>query len=190
MLPDGDLRADDFTAEKINDYPMIVLPDCWKLTQNQACIVLDYARKGGRVLIYGRLDESGHFAKAMRGLENVLFVCDGEPQRADIQSFLSVFDAMYDPISVLACGNPNLGLQRCDGEGRTVVHILNYAYNTEKDVVLPERDVEIMLRDVPGRRVNVFRLDGESDAFDVRIEDDILIVRLHEAGVYSAVVIE
>ena len=59
MMPDGVLREDDFRAEALEPYPMIVLPDCVKLTPSQADIILHYAKTGRKVLVYGGLHALG-----------------------------------------------------------------------------------------------------------------------------------
>ena len=190
MLPDGEFRADDFTAQRLAGYPMIVVPDCWDLTENQADILYDYARAGGKVLIYGRLDEDGDLKARLQGMENVRFVTPGEPDRSDLPAFTSAFEEMYAPISVVSCENPNLGLQRYDKEGRAFIHILNYAYDASRDEIDPCRDVEVTLKDVSGKRVRVFRLDCETDRFTTRAENDALIVTLPEVPVYTVIVVE
>ncbi len=189
MMPDGDLREDDFTAEKLTGYPMLVLPDCFLLTGNQADIIRNYAEEGGAVLVYGRLAEGTGLAEALRSLPNVRFVGEGEPGASDAPAFLKVFEEMYGEVSVVRCESRDLGLMRYDDDAGTYVHLLNYAYDPERDAVEPARGVELVLDDVPGGEVRVYRLDGEADDFEAVRDGERLTVKLREVSVYTAVTV-
>ena len=66
MLPDGDLREDDFTAEKLEGYSLVVVPDCDVLTENQQTILLRFAENGGRVIVAGRIAEGSELAEKLK----------------------------------------------------------------------------------------------------------------------------
>src|SRR6185437_6796380 len=58
MFPDGTLRADTVTAEVLDRYSALVLPDCANLTAHQADALLGYLDGGGRAIVTGRLGET------------------------------------------------------------------------------------------------------------------------------------
>lgn len=186
MLPDGDFRPDDFTREDIADYPMLVIPDCNLLTQNQADVLEQYAKDGGKVLVYGRLAENTSLADRLAGLENVCFVPLEDDLEASMARLLEAFDSMYAPVSTVRCSDTRLGLQRFDKDGKTYVHLLNYAYDAEKDCIIPASQVEVRLRQVEGT-IRVFTLEGETQRFTVTKEKDETIVTLESMPVYAVV---
>ncbi len=158
MLPDGDLREDDFCGETLDPYDMLVVPDCWVLTPGQADILLEYARSGRGVLVYGRLAEDTDLAEKIGKYENVRFVSLEE----GISGFRKAFDEMYAEIRCVdlsvseaadrssheeqTAGNaPEIGMQRYDAGGKTYVHLLNYAYDDASDAIIPVENVEVRL---------------------------------------------
>lgn len=186
MLPDGDFRPDDFTREDIADYPMLVIPDCNLLTQNQADVLEQYAKDGGKVLVYGRLAENTGLADRLAGLDNVCFVPLEDDLEASMARLLQTFDSMYAPVSTVCCSDTRLGLQRFDKDGKTYVHLLNYTYDAEKDCIIPAKQVEVSLRQVEGP-IRVFTLEGETEHFTVTQKKDETIVTLESMPVYAVV---
>ena len=67
------------------------------------------------------------------------------------------------------------------------MHLINYDYSEEKDGIVPADKVRITLRDVSGRNVRVFRLDGETDAFSVSTDGETIQIDLFHVPVYTAV---
>ena len=189
MLPDGDFRADDFTADRLQPYGMLVVPDCHVLTQNQADILEAYARQGRKLLIYGRLAENTDLNQRLQGLENVRFVENaGADHRTGMARFSMAFQEEYRGVSVISCSDPRLGLQRFDKDGKTYVHLLNYAYDAKRDCIAEDQEVTLHLREVSGP-VRVFTLLGETEDFSVRREENDYVVTLHHLPVYAAVTV-
>ncbi len=188
MLPDGELRADDFTADQIADYPMIVIPDCDTLTENQSQIVWEYAEKGGQVLVYGRPDVERELAKHLRTLPNVTFV--DMPQDADegMAAFRKAFEPLYEKISTVTCSHRSLGMQRYDKDGRTIIHLMNYAYDGDKDAVQPVPEVTLTIREAQGE-VKAITLDDAAVPFTCTKADDTLIITLQNVPLYTVVTI-
>lgn len=186
MVPDGDFRPDDFKAEDIAVYPMLVVPDCNELTVNQANILEAYAKNNGKVLVYGRLAENTDLANRLAGLPNVRFVSLHDNLQESMERFLSAFDAMYADVCTVRCSDSRLGMQRFDWNGKTYVHLLNYGYDATKDRIEPVHQVTLRLRDVAGP-IRVFTLDGETDRFSVTVENDETVVTLETLQVYAAV---
>lgn len=208
MLPDGELREDGFAPEALDPYPMVVVPDSPVLTKNQQDILLAYAQNGGKVLVYGRLAEGSGLTDRLRALDNVCIVsgisphglgaqkdadakatAPGEAQPDDIAQFESAFDDMYASVSTAICTAPDIGMHRYDSDGRTFVHLLNYAYDREKDRMVSPGEVKVVLKDVAGRSIRIWGLDGEAPAtdHDVKKEADGIEVTIRNMGVYKVI---
>jgi hypothetical protein len=183
MMPDGELREDDFTAEKLAPYPMVIVPDAPVLTKNQQEILLAYAQKGGRVLIYGRLAEGSDLADSLKAYENVTFAADG------MENFEPVFAEEYAGVSSAVCTDPRMGMHRYDADGRTFVHLLNYDYDKEEDRIRPIEEAEVTLRETASKEVKVWSLDGEVPAgeFEVVRREKEISVKLFNVGVYRVI---
>ncbi len=181
MMPDGLLREDDFTAEDIAGYRMLVVPDCFTITQGQAYAILEFAKSGAPVLIYGRLAEGSSLADTLREFENVCFAAEG------IDEFARCFDRMYGPVSAAECSDKRIGMNRYDSEDGTFVHLINYDYSEEADQVKPAEEVTVTLKDLPGRNVRVHRLDAETDEYTLRYEGDACVITLRNVPVYTVI---
>ena len=189
MMPDGDLREDDFSAEKIASYSMVIAPDCCVLTQNQADILYDYAKAGGLLLVYGRLAENTDLRQKLEAFPNVRFVDFGKEKTPCFPQFEAAFREMYGQICTAECSFPEIGMQRYDTDGKTFVHLLNYDYDPEKDVITAQNDVTIRLTSLCGETVRVYTLDGETDAFTVAKDEDTLTITLRSVPVYMVIVV-
>lgn len=188
MLPDGDLRPDDMTADWLKPYPMIIIPDCNELTDNQAQLVLDYARQGGKVLVYGRLAENTDLAAQLKPMGNVVFVAAQEDVAQGMAAFNAAFQAMYAPLNTVVCSDKRLGLQRFDKDGRAFVHLLNYGYDAKADQVQPLPEVTLTLTQTTGEP-QVHTLDGVLPEMVWHRQGDQLTVTLHQVPVYTVVTV-
>ena len=181
MMPDGELREDDFAEDALDPYPMIILPDCWKITGRQADVILRYARTGRPVLVYGSLAEGTDLTGQLAGLENVCFVPEG------IDLFREAFDRMYGEAGCVFCSDGRVGIHRCDDGGRTFVHVLNYTYNKEEDAVRPIENLEISLRELQGDAFRIYTLDGSEVPFSTRKEAEDTVICLERVPVYLVI---
>ena len=184
MLPDGELREDDFDAEQLEPYPLLILPDCWSLTDSQAAAVLQCAEAGKKILVYGSLAEGTDLADRLASFENVFFVSEG------MDALMAVFTRLYGETGTLFADDPRIGMHRFDTEDKTFVHILNYDYCKEKDAILPIDEVKVALRDLPGSRITVYHLDGQSDSFACEQRGDDTVITLTQVPVYTVITIE
>ncbi len=186
MLPDGDLRADDFSAGRLQSVPLVILPDCSTLTENQRAILLDYARGGGRVLVSGALAEGTDLREQMAKTGNAVFVpLEGNRER-DVPRFMAAFERLYAPIAPVVCRAEDVGVQRCDADGKTFVHLLNYRWSEEEDRVLPIDELRFTLRSVPAGEPRILVPEGMPvPACSLVREGDLVHVTLRNAGVYT-----
>jgi hypothetical protein len=186
MLADGDVRDDDFTLDVIRPYPLVVVPDCYILTQNQADVLVQYVKEGGSLLIHGRIGENVDAAARLKELDNVIFTDCGQEFKAANQSLMEGFKKLYNPACTLESISGKLGIQRFDKDGRTFVHILNYGYDASRDAVLPAETATVSLRDVSGN-VKVYTLDGSAVTHEVNRQGDAWKITLHHLPVYTVI---
>jgi hypothetical protein len=186
MLADGDVREDDFTLDVIRPYPLVVVPDCYILTQNQADVLVQYVKEGGSLLIHGRIGENVDAAARLKELDNVVFTDCGQDFKAANQTLMEGFKKLYKPACTLECISGKLGIQRFDKDGRTFVHILNYGFDASRDAVLPAETATVSLRDVSGN-VMVYTLDGSAVTHEVNRQGDAWKITLHHLPVYTVI---
>lgn len=188
MLPDGDFRPDDLAADRLEGYPLVIVPDCWVLTENQRRILLDYARGGGRVLAAGRLAEGTSLARELAETGNAVFVSLEGEKEDDVPRFMAAFETLYAGFAPLECRLDKVGAQRYDCGGKTFVHLLNYSYDEQADRILPIERLELTLRDVPDGEPEILVPDGVPvPACEIRREGNVARVTLRNAGLYTLI---
>lgn len=186
MLPDGDFREDDVTAEWLEGYPLVIVPDCFALTENQRQILLGYAQEGGKVIVAGRIATGTDFPEELSRTGNAFFVpLHGDKER-DIRDFMNVFDKVYGPVAPVECVREKIGVQRYDDGGKTWIHLLNYQYDEREDRVQPVGRLELKLRRVGSKMPKVLVPDGVPvPACEIRHEGEKTILVLHNVGLYT-----
>ena len=188
MLPDGDFRADDFTAERLERYPLVIVPDCHVMTENQRQILLAYARAGGKVLAAGRVAEGTGLAEALKETGNAVFVPAEGAKEQYMPGFLQAFEAMYAPMAPVDCRAEKIGVQRYDDGGRTYIHVLNYRYDEGEDRVMPAERLELTLREIPAGEPEILTPEGtEPPAWELIREKDCARLILRGAGLYTVI---
>ncbi len=191
MLPDGDLRKDDLSADRLDSYPLVVVPDCFVLTGNQQRILLDYVSGGGKVLVAGRCAEGTSLKDDLEKTGNAVFVgLDGSSEEYT-ECFMDVFDPLYEDISPVSCDIGDLGLQRYDRDGNTWIHILNYRYDETSDCVIPVPCIRLSVRDVKRAKPRVYSPEGVTTA-RIRTEwkDGGALITLENVGLYTVIEIK
>lgn len=186
MLPDGDFRPDDFTAERLAGYPLVIVPDDYVLTENQQSILLDYAKNGGKVLVAGRLAEGTSLLENLLATGNAVHVPIEAADTSYMDAFMSAFEALYSPIAPAACGDERVGIQRFDDENSTYVHILNYQYNADADCIDPIPELTVQVKDAAGKQLQVIVPEGmPQPEYDISQDKGDAIILLKNAGLYT-----
>jgi hypothetical protein len=127
ITPDGILREDDFDESALEGYRVVVLPDCYEMTDHQVDVLCRWAAEGGRIVVHGRCYARERFEKA-----GAVFTED----------FMEGFMPVYNGQSTVSCSDGLLGLRRCDGVNFAAVHLINYAYDMQPDKTAPSKSVE------------------------------------------------
>jgi len=186
MLPDGDFRPDDFTGDRLEGYPMVIIPDAYVLTENQQRCVLDYAAKGGKVLVLGRLAEGTGLLADLLATGNAVHVPIEDSGTGYMDAFLRAFADMYEPIAPAACQHEQIGIQRFDDEQDAYVHILNYNYNAESDCIEAIPELKIFVRDVKADDLTVIVPENQpAPEYTAENGEDGVCVTLKQAGLYT-----
>ncbi|MBE6935029.1 MAG: hypothetical protein E7458_00855 [Ruminococcaceae bacterium] len=190
MMPDDRLRKDDMTLDRIADYPMLVIPDAFEITPNQAEILRAYAAKGGQILIYGRLADGTTLLDELAALPNVRVLPMDEDAEAGIRAFGKLFAEQYAPVASLTCDDTRIGIQRFDDEGKTYVHVLNYSYKTATDHIDILEEVTFTLSDV-AKEAKVYTLSGDPmPEMETACENGKVRVTLKNVPLYTVVAFE
>ena len=189
MLPDGDFRPDDFTADRLAGYPMVIVPDNYVLTENQQHILLDYAKAGGKVLVVGRLAEGTALLSDLLATGNAVHVPINPADTSYMEAFLSAFEAMYAPIAPAVCADERVGIQRFDDENGTYVHILNYQYSAELDRIEAIPELDLHVKGVAGNKLEILALDGKTPTnHSIHMDNSDICIQLKNVGLYTVLV--
>ncbi len=186
MLPDGEFRRDDFSPDRLEGVPLVIVPDCFLLTGRQQQILLDYARKGGQVLVQGRLAEGTSLRQELEKTGRAVFVPLEEDKT--LPRFMEAFEKLYAPIAPVTCRSREVGVQRYDRDGKTWIHLLNYRYDEKEDRVLPLETLALTVRNVPEKTPQVLVPDGMPvpECHAVRREDTAEVL-VRSAGLYTVI---
>ena len=187
MMPDGILREDDFSIELIKDYPLLVIPDCYKITDKQQKILLEYAANGGRILVMGRIAEGSSLREELEKSGNAVFTELSEKKEKYMPVFMEAFEGMYKDIAPILCDAKDVGIQRYDKDGTSYIHILNYRYDGEADRIKPIEKLKLTLRDVADN-ITVTAPEGVNAA-EVTVEKEgrDTVITLSDAGLYTLI---
>lgn len=187
MLPDGELRPDDFTADRLTGYPLVIVPDAWTLTANQQAILLDYAQQGGQVLVLGRLAEGTDLLERLLATGHAVHVPITAPDAAAYTAdFLAAFETVYGPIAPVVCTADKVGAQRYDADDAVYVHLMNYRYDADADRITPVPELTLSVRGMAGRVPEIIVPDGQAiPAVSVVPDSGDACITLKDAGLYT-----
>ena len=188
MMADGELREDDFTLQDIARYPMVVLPDCDKLTDSQAAVLLDYAKSGGKVVAHGRLAEGTDLLNQLQATGNLIHTQEADSFEAAMANFSQALLPAYEPLRSVELSDKNLGVHRFTNEKGTYIHLMNYDYDQAQDRVLPTGAVTVSVK--AKGKVSVNTLEGAVSDFTVTEQADGLDITLPSVPVYLVIAVE
>jgi hypothetical protein len=182
FLPDGTLRPDTLTPERLRQYRTLILPDCVFLTPHQAQCLQAYLDGGGQLLVLGELGLNLPAAARQALLTHAGTLCLETPAGLDPAQWPG------GP-QLTAAGRDDLALhvQRLD-DGSAAVHLIRYAYDEAADRVsdlpalaltlrLPETFAHIEVH-APGREVSA-TLTTSGPLHHVRLEAVPLYCVIH-----------
>ena len=180
MFPEGKIRPDTITLDKLDQYRTLVMPQCQFLTPIQAEIVKAFLYRGGRVLVIG--DFGINLPADVRG---ELFA---HPHLVRTTSF-HTSDLMDGP-QVSTRGAPDLAitLQRVDLG--VAIHVIRYDYDDTRDEVpvLPQLELDIRLPR-PFRMAKAFSPTGNLQV-SMNASKEIHRLQLWDVPIYSVILLQ
>lgn len=182
MYHDGDLRADDASAEQLAPYQEVVLPGCSALTGQQVDAVLDYLESGGRVLVVGELGTTAGDRDVRRILEHAGTVVVDGPALPE--------SCFQRPPQLQSASKSPLGLNiQRTAAGTAALHVVNYDYDAAAERTVPLADMELGVR-LPGpvSRARV-SAPGEPD-LELEVDSDEAYSRFTLPGLRNYAVVE
>jgi hypothetical protein len=191
LCADGELREDDFSFADIEDYPVLVLPDCHVITERQAGAIEQFAAKGKTVILWGRYAENLPGAKEkLLKYESVRPCANHADKTSAIKAFAGCFNENYRPLVKIS--EPSLGVHtHKTGENKLAVHLINYHYDHAADAV-HDIDVEMEIRR-PVHSAVLHTLTGDAEkipADRLKIKDGKSCIQLISLPLYAVVEIE
>ncbi|MHC1785731.1 MAG: hypothetical protein AB9880_01530 [Christensenellales bacterium] len=185
MMADGDLLEDTFTLEEISGYPLVVLPDCDRLTAGQQEILLAYAQAGGKVLAHGRLAEGTDLLDRLAQTGNLTRTGNADAFDQAMGNFRAGFLPAYAPWRSVQVSDTRLGVHRVTNQTGTYIHLMNYEYDAAADHIRRSTDVVVKTR--ARGKVSVHTPDGKDIAFTAQDDKVGTTIRLDAVPVYLVI---
>lgn len=181
FFPDGVTAEDRVDAQTLHRYRTVILPGCSFLTVAQAEALLAYLNRDGRVVIAGATGEN--LAEALR---KQLLSHPGVVQAShhDVDALLPLGRQVSgDPLQDVAVNIHRLS------EDSAAVHLIDYAYDAELDVIPPRFNVQLSVR-LPQDLTHATAVmhTDETVELEVAFEDGCSTVNLGEFALYCIVV--
>lgn len=190
FMADGDLREDVFSIKDIGNYEMIVLPDCNTLTENQANVIEKYVKNGGNVLIFGEAAENlpGWLDK-MKKIEGVTYCVNQSVKPEALKEFDRVFQSAYKDLWKVTLDNDAIGMQTHSIENGMAIHLINYDYSKQEDVVKPLKELNLKVHLTGGKYsgIKIHTLNGREVKFESSRDNDILNIKIYDLPLYAVV---
>ena len=137
VLHDGLAREDDFSAADVERYRTVVAAGCHTLSARQLAGLADYLERGGELAVHGAFAEN-------LPIERRAILTHPRTRRvatADVESLVG------RPPQVVVPADLDLATTvRVVGDGSSAVHVVNYAYDSERDAVCVADDCTLRVR--------------------------------------------
>jgi len=140
FFPDGELRPDTITAERLRQYRTVILPDCRVLTPAQAAALAGYLEAGGRLMVLGELGlnlPEDDWQGLLRHKDTL--------QVDNWRSFEP--NLLREGVQVQIEGAPPLAIHIQRVDAGAAIHIIRYDYDEAGDTmpVLPSLTIQVRL---------------------------------------------
>jgi hypothetical protein len=178
VFPDEALRANDIDADALARYETVVLPDVWGVSEAQHAALLEYADRGGRILVHGAYGDelAPGRAEALLAHANVTVVDAVEALASEL------------PVDVVAELGPLAAVSLHRLEQGIAIHVVNYDYDDETDAVRRRTDVELGIRaDGPLSRATLHAPGAEPVELELRERAGVHSVVIPELATYAVV---
>ncbi|MDR3172919.1 MAG: hypothetical protein LBU19_01595 [Treponema sp.] len=187
VLGDDGLVRDDFNAETIAPYDVLISAGCAYLTQKQA-EVLRKAAKQKQVFIFGAygenlISEADAAAKAGAAVWPA-----ANNSRETVRRFCRAVADAYAPLKILDWDNGHIYIQQSLKEEVKVLHLFNYAFEDHRAV---PQDMLITLRQDGPVNIQALSLNGVPFRVEKSYpEKGILQIKITNLPVYGMLVLK
>lgn len=138
----GDFVEDHLTMDDLEEYELVVAPECTKLTQKQKAVLRQFVASGRKLLVFGQIAvEDPDYVKWLAGHENVVFCENPEQKKEAVDRFADSYGQMVSGIAVVRVNKAELGIHTHRLDGGLAVHLLNYHYDAAQDCCIPEEGI-------------------------------------------------
>jgi hypothetical protein len=128
FFPDGNLRPDTLKPEDLNQYRIVILPDCRYLTKAQSQVLQEYLAHDGGLLVMGELG-----ANLSQEERATILNHQGTRRVAVGATFDLNLLRLHQQLTLSAPADIAINLQRV--ENGVAVHIIRYDYDSQQDQV-------------------------------------------------------
>ena len=191
VLGDGGLVPDVFSKEDLRTYDLVVVPDCFSMTEKQTKLLEEYA-EDHPVFVYGRYAENvAGASRRLSALANVTAVPDGPDVKETREDFLNAMNRAYAPLRTLSWDNGNLYVQPAAVEGGRVCHVLNYAFDAVRCRTVPQT-VILEIRAGKAQRLETVDLMEQPVRYELlpALKKGGLRIKLLDVPCYCAVILK
>jgi hypothetical protein len=190
FIADGDLREDSFSLKDIENYNLIILPDCNTLTENQANVIEEYAKQGNKVLIFGTAAQNllGWQYELVK-LPSVEYCINDSYKPTALKAFDNAFRGLYEDVWQVALDDASIGVQTHSIENGMAIHLVNYNYSKQKDAVelIKELNIKIHLKGNEFGGLKIHTLLGENLEYENSKAGDIMNIKIYNLPLYTVV---
>jgi hypothetical protein len=155
MFHDGVLRNDEASADSLQRYARVVLPETHSLTAQQVDAVLGYLDAGGTVTVTGRIGSTSSDAR----IGELLAHRGTSRSRTDAAS-----DLVPQTVQVTIDARRVAANLQAPDSGLVALHIVNYDYDEDADRVAVARDVAVFAAPARGLREVTVHAPGRAAA--------------------------
>jgi hypothetical protein len=143
VLGDGRLDPDTFSSDTLAGYDIVIAPDVGFLTKNQSGLLRSFAA-GKSLFIYGSYGENlaGESAAAEKAGAKIYRADTQDRCRALAESsvgdFCRALNKCYEKYRIIDWDNNDIYIQQTVKEKKTVLHLLNYAFDSSSCQSVPQ----------------------------------------------------
>lgn len=190
FMADGDLREDTFSAKDVDGYDMVILPECSVLTDNQAEVIENFAKQGKKVLVFGEAASNlAGWLDRVKKIESVAYCVNDSYKPTALKEFDNTFSNVYKDLWKVVTDNESIGLQMHSIENGLAIHLVNYDYSKQEDVVRPlkEFNIKVHLTGNEFGSVKIHTLEGKDLKYESWIDGDIMNIKINDLPLYAIV---
>ncbi len=190
FLADGDLREDTFSPADINQYDLVVLPDCDYLTANQADVIEQFRKNGKKVLMFGQAAKNlpGWFEN-IKNADGAYYCRNVDDKSIALKGLSDSFEEAYKGMWKISVDNDAVGIQTHEMDNGLAVHIVNSDYSERNDAIMPiaKLNLKVSMSGAVYKSIKTHTIDGRQIEYTAQVNDDIMNITLYDLPVYTVV---